>query len=895
MYRDEILEEIKALKPAYLPAWNIPEDEPSAPNSDAGWAIAKSFANMMASLEQQREQLPDKLFIAYLDALNFKQSPPLPAKVPVSFTLKKNAKKGVVIPQGLMVSTASKVAFETSEAIMASKAKLTALVDEDFDGSRRYLCKQSENLESGAVLTLFSGERQAHYLYFGDESLFNIHKRPESDAGVHITVPELPGAEWQYYAQATKESEPQWYTFGREGKLLQKFKHYRTVKKEINGVESYWIRAKVNDLPLPSDLSVNFESYSNVDGLYHNDKPLSLSAPLPVFGKIPQINDILYIASGEAFSKKGFKVEVQLQEAPGSPVLNEADLSWEYWNGSSWKALEGSLFHCPADMTETKVNGELNFWVRVRLLDNRQYVKFYCNEGDVFEEPKISVPTLQHINIRVEKRKKSVMPQYLYEYKEAHYRAVKEGVAEERVPETASSLYFGFDRAFETGLISLYVEVEKALEAEDVSLDWYYTSVNGTWSGLNVKEGSNAFSQSGYIQFLAPGEQAEKEMFAEKCFWIKAVFSQRVKQPFHFKTPLMNSVEARESKTVSKMLLGSSDGSGSQCFRLKSKAVFDLTLWVREVMLPEGSEGYEDPLNEGYWVRWDEAEHFEFASPSDRIYHVDSEEGEIRFGDDRAGKIPPMGRDNIMVSYRTGGGKSGNISAFEIEKVLDSIAFIDKVSNPVDATGGADIQSLSSLMEMAPKRLKHRDRASTRDDYSYLVREASSDVARVAIEASHGRVKISLVPYGRQTAPQPSKGLLKRVTHFMQERVPATVKLEVLPVSYAALDLTLEIRLVSRDYATEMKSILNRTLEKYLHPLHGAANGEGWEFGVLPELSALYTLIGETEGIDFISLLVVTLPNGENYSINDQSIPVLSASTLIANGTHTISFSEGGV
>lgn len=893
MYRDEILEEIKALKPAYLPAWNIPEDRPKAPNSDAGWAIAKTFANMMASLETQRAALPNKLFIAYLDALNFKQNPPLPAKVPVHFTLKKRAKKGVVLPKGLKVETVSKVVFETSEAIMASRAKLTTVVDQHFDGSLLYIQKHSETKETGEEMTLFSKTRQEHYLYFGDDALFNIHKRPKSDVGLHITVPDIAGAKWQYYASASKEDEARWHTFGQEGSLLQKFKHYRTVKKEINGVESYWIRAIVNDLPLPAELGVNFESYSNVDGLYHNDKPLYLAQPFLPFGKVPQVNDIFYIASGEAFSKIGFQVEIQLQEE-GTTILIEEDLSWEYWNGDSWKALKGSVFSVPSDMAEVKVNGELNFWVRVRLLDNSKYVQYYCPEGDPFLAPKISAPKLKHINIRVEKRSKPVLPQTIFEYKREQYHDFKEERTEEVLPHVGSELYFGFDSTFEVGLISLYIQTGDILNSQKGSLDWYYSNDEGEWSGMNVKEGSNAFSQNGYIQFLAPQRQEKQKKFGQICYWVKAVFSEAVESPFMLDAVMMNAVEASESKTVTKMLLGSSDGSGSQIFTLRNKELFDLELWVLESMLPEGSEGYEDSLKAGYWVRWDEVEDFEFASSLDRVYTVNSTLGEVHFGDDRAGMIPPMGPDNMLVSYRTGGGKRGNVSAFEIDKVLDSIAFIDKVSNPVHATGGADMQSVTSLMEMAPKRLKHRDRASTQEDYVYLVREASSDVARVAIEASRGRVKIYLVPYGEQAEPQPSKGLLRSVEEYLKVRIPATVKLEVHPVSYETVSLTLEIRLTSREYATEMKSIINQKLEAFLHPLYGGVSAEGWAFSVLPQLSELYALLADIEGIAFIEFLEVTLPNGGDYSINDQTVPLLSENTLISNGTHKINFREEG-
>jgi len=272
--------------------------------------------------------------------------------------------------------------------------------------------------------------------------------------------------------------------------------------------------------------------------------------------------------------------------------------------------------------------------------------------------------------------------------------------------------------------------------------------------------------------------------------------------------------------------------------------------------------------------------------------------GEIVFGDDRRGKIPPRGKDNIVVSYRTGGGKRGNVSAEEIDTLVDSIAYIDSVSNPVHASGGADLQSIDTLMEMAPKRLKHRDRATSKEDYFYLIREASSDVAKVSVEASGGRVQIAIVPFASQPKPLPSKGLLATVQKKLEVSAPATARVEVNAPHYVSLDLHIDIKLLDWNYATEMKSIINQKLETFLHPLYGGNDQQGWAFGTLPQLSEIYALFTDVEGIAFIAFLDITLVDdtalsGGNYSINDQTMPSLAYNMLICNGKHTIHFNEG--
>ena len=888
MYRDEILAQIQTLKKSYLPEWQVSNDR------DPGWAVAKIFSNILSDLEEQKEQLPSKLFIAYLDALNFRQNPPLSAKAPVVFTLVKNAKAGAVIPEGMRVGTKSKIDFETTEAIMASSAKLVAVIDYDFTGSYVYLEDHSEAFKEKSGMKLFAKKRDAHYVYFGDDHLFNIHKRKNSNVGLSITVPDLPNAEWQYYASAKKDADPKWYSFGKSANVLEKFKHYKTVKKEINGIESYWIRARVSDLPLPSDLSVNFESYSNVDALFYNDKPLYLASPFLPFGKIPQVNDSFYIASNEAFSKKGFRVEVQLQRNTGSIVLDDTLLSWEYWNGNSWKALEGSTFQCPQDISETKVNGELNYWVRVRLLDNQHYVKYHCDGSPELLQPKLDVPELSHINIRVEKRGKNVDAQYRYEYKRKKFRSLPLDEPSEEELTEGETLYFGFDAPFESGLISMYLQMNMTEVKDDNVLTWSFSNDRNSWSTLNVKDRSQALSKSGLCQFLSPSKQGKMEKFGSELYWIKAQFSKQNSETLFLNRIFMNAVEVQESKTFNKVLLGSSNGAGSQVFTLKNTAMFDLVLWVREEKLPKDHEGYEDTFNEGYWVRWEAVDNFHMADYNDRVYSVDSASGQIIFGDDRRGKIPAIGRDNIIMRYRTGGGKAGNVSATDIDTLVDSIAFVDSVINPVNASGGADLQKLEDLMEMAPQRLKHRNRATSKEDYFCLVRESSSDIAKVSIDAFRDRVNVYIVPFGDQAVLFPSPELLSTVQKTLEGAAPATVNVHVGGASYARLNFNIDIVLQDWGYATEMKSIINQKLEHFLHPLYGGVNAQGWDFGILPSLSDIYALFEEIEGIEFIEYLDITLSTGGDYSINDQSMPSLASHMLIANGEHTIHFKEGG-
>ncbi len=885
MYRDEILEEIKSLQPTYLAEWN-----PNNPK-DVGWTVAELFATMLSELKEEMQHLPNKLFISYLDKLGFKQNPPLSARVPVTFTLTENFKGEALIPKGTVVGTKSKVNFETTEAFVASSSKLLSLFSIDSGKVVNY----SEKLLSFEAMNIF--ESKEEYIYLGDENLFVGLK----SSALH--------AQFEFFGKLINSENEGWYAFNEN-------EAFNYIKKEINSIESYWIRSKETNAINVSDLTIEIP-YAKLDAFFYNDVPIQFksqrlqSAPLVTnimavkfsnnvvgsysppslpslelsydmttflypFGKKPQFNDSFYIASREAFSKKGLLIQVGFSNSD----LYGDSFSWEYWNGKSWKVLSlgNRAFIVPLDMTLTAVNGEENYWIRIRLIDNSAYVKYAC-KGDNLT-PNFTAPKLSSLRVTIAKQ--NINPQHQYIYRGNRYIDFN-SFESTSIENNEKSLYLGFDKAFDTGLISFYFKIKRKEEDSKEHLTWYYFT-EGVWKVLSVKDGTEAFSKSGFCQFLAPSYHEKKSLFGIKQFWIKAKLSKA--EVFKIEAIYPNSIEVRQSKTIRDKLLGSSDGSGNQKFLLKEKNLFELKLWVLEASLPKDYNGYKDKFDEGYWVRWNAISDFNSTVSNERVYTFNASLSEIAFSDDRRGKIPPLGRENIRISYRTGGGEEGNVSKEEIDTLVDSLAYVDTVSNPIDASGGANLQSIENLKEMAPKQIKHRFRAVTEEDYVYLVRESSSAVAKVSVEShlknAQKELLLYIVPFGEQNKIYPSIELLKRVENYITPLSSATVNVKVKGVEYVAVNLTLTIQLSDWSFASSMKSNINEQLQTFLHPLYGGTTGKGWDFGEAPSLADFYQLFSLIEGIKLIEEI--------SFSPNEQSL--LKKSNLICNGQHKIILKE---
>src|SRR5262249_26553847 len=67
---------------------------------------------------------------------------------------------------------------------------------------------------------------------------------------------------------------------------------------------------------------------------------------------------------------------------------------------------------------------------------------------------------------------------------------------------------------------------------------------------------------------------------------------------------------------------------------------------------------------DGQWWEWNPATDLSFSGPGDRVFVVDRERGELRFGDGLNGRIPVLAEKNganLKVQYLVGGGGDGNI------------------------------------------------------------------------------------------------------------------------------------------------------------------------------------------------------------------------------------------
>ncbi|MBW4643008.1 MAG: putative baseplate assembly protein [Goleter apudmare HA4340-LM2] len=595
-------------------------------------------------------------------------------------------------------------------------------------------------------------------------------------------------------------------------------------------------------------------------------------------------------------------------------------------------------FRLPNKLEATTVNGIENFWIRVRIVagnygkeaNYRLKTPNKAEDGYLLDPATFVPPIIDTITLSYEATVEET-PEFIYTYNdfvfwEQHNQAF---APFQPTTDVNKSLYLGFTlpairQAFPNNPLSLYWRLFEVIygtlpdnpnASASPRLVWEYFNGND-WTQLLVNDETEALTRSGLVELLPPADIAPKKEFAlSPRYWLRVRW---ISGDYAFEPKLqrllLNTTTATQSVTIRDEILGSSDGMENQVFQTTRLPILSgLQLQVREPEIPaaqelatiikeEGEDAVTTVLDlsgrpQEIWVRWHQVPDFYGSSPRDRHYVLNSLTGEIRFGNGLNGLIPPIGAGNIQLSkYQTGGGVLGNRLVGTIIQLKTTVPYIETVINPEPATGGADAESLDSLRARTPRNLRHGDRAVTIEDYEDLAMLASPEVVRAKCVPLRnlvddpldekpivlGEVSVIIVPDSNALKPLPSLELINRVQDYLATHAVPTVNIAVVGPLYVSVSVTVDIGLTSLAGASAVEQAVNQTLTRFLHPLTGGLDGQGWGFGREPYKSDFYALLADIPGVDHIRSLDV-------QDIEDIPGAKKTGRFLVDSGQHKIS------
>lgn len=622
-------------------------------------------------------------------------------------------------------------------------------------------------------------------------------------------------------------------------------------------------------------------------------------------------------------------------------------VSWEYWNGSGWVRLfynqeYEEIFHnpskteklirfqCPKDMEETYVNDQLNYWIRLRVLSIHNMFA-----GNVVYRS----PWIENISLNYEYPNTSLPLEQCITYNNLEYSSHTADLIKTRsfkpfsaVDAEESAFYMGFNQAPLNGPIAILFSIrrQKYLEDETLFLEWEYLRKNRDrleWSKLTTIDETNSLTESGLLHFIGPQDFTCSTLFGKNLFWIRVITRNGNLESKQNGVPLpvikgiyINASKAVQQKSILSEMLGNAGGQVFKKYQLNYSPVISVELWVDEeghLSAEEKRLLHEDELIEvkeikdefgnpqKFWVRWEIVEDFFESDSESRHYTIDYSIGEISFGDGKNGKIPPSsGVDNIEVNYKTGGGLRGNLEAFEICRLQNSIAYVDEVFNPETSAGGCNMETLQEGLKRGPQIIKHRNRAVSARDFEWLARQATQNISRVKClpntnllgERESGCITLVVLPKGGNMGRRVFPEIKQEVEKYILERTAANLllpgKINIIEPVYLEISIYAIIGIKDMEAMPFIEQEAIKKLDEFLEAQGDGFTGGGWEIGQYPHISVFYTLLKSISSVNYVekvSMTVIKIEDANRTEIDPERLLEL-AHGIVVNGRHKIIF-----
>lgn len=912
---EDLVQDAKAKIPRLCPQWTDLND------SDPGITLIHLMAYLGETILYRLNRVPERNYLKFLELMGVRLQPAMPARTWVVFELTPGANEAGLptINPGTLITTKAEggiaIEFQTCDALTVTTAKPIHV----FSQVGEFIADHSEALfnEELKPVRVFEGQAVVpHSLYLGDTRFGPSMQK----ARLSLQLSFVQKLSTSFYLEWEIWDGEQWILFpptqddtrgfSQDGEII--FDALPVIEQEVDGVSATWLRARLtgaegNQLPVIASLKrcialeaeygfrpeVAFVSIAEAP-----DQAVDFSKDCSPFGSAPKEGNIFAVKPGNKFyiaspllgsEDANITLEVIIPEyytiLPDS--LTGVQVQWEYYNDSgTWSVLKGMRDHTrllthsgairferPKDMTEFSVRGESAFYLRAHLIAGTY------GQGDTCRPPIISDIKISFTEHPRDWDYYKADNYYTYQSLDAPDpdKPIEPIVVEE---DKGPIFCLALDKQPSNAAYRLYFDIERQSEMPPAQVKWEYKS-QGLWQPVRLlKDDTQAFTQRGVLEFMAPADWQEDVAFGHAGYWLRARWTvvEFLQSP-SLAGVYRNAVEVVQAVTRYDEVLDSGRDEPLQTVLFPEKPLLPgPSILVREVEDPSAEqiatwqtrfgdnlikEMHEAPNEhvKALWVRWKEVETFFGSDKDDRHYLFDPIEGTIQFGDGRHGMRVPSGRSNIKAEYfHLGGGARGNVGKGVITVLEQPLPSIKSVSNIEAARGGADIEAIDAAKARGSWILKHRDRAVTQQDFEQLAKEASTEVAlaRCLDELSNrDEVQVLILPHGEnepEEQPRPTNRLIRIVTDHLNARRLINTKLKVFAPDYIDCEIQIDVVLMQSHVGQfpVIRSTIEQEVKHFSHPLKGGPDGDGWPMGRTVHISEMYYLLEQIEGVNYV-------------------------------------------
>ncbi|MDA8018123.1 MAG: hypothetical protein MPN21_11815 [Thermoanaerobaculia bacterium] len=259
-----------------------------------------------------------------------------------------------------------------------------------------------------------------------------------------------------------------------------------------------------------------------------------------------------------------------------------------------------------------------------------------------------------------------------------------------------------------------------------------------------------------------------------------------------------------------------------------------------------------------------------------KVFTVDRESGEIRFGDGARGMRPPAG-STIQASYDYGGGRQGLVGIGAISRAPLLPAGV-VVTNRAPTWGGDEAETVADGERSVAATFRHRDRLVSAEDFSDITwRTPGVDLGRVEVlplfhadpalggVAAPGVVTVLVIPLHdpvQPDAPRADRLFLETVCRHLEPRRLVTTELHVRGPQYRGVWVSVGVEAVPGRALGPVLEAARQAVRDFLSPLTGGFDGTGWPLGKVVEAAELAAAVTRVDGVAQVTRLLLGDPDG---------------------------------
>lgn len=433
------------------------------------------------------------------------------------------------------------------------------------------------------------------------------------------------------------------------------------------------------------------------------------------------------------------------------------------------------------------------------------------------------------------------------------------------------AVYFGFESSLAGNALRLAISATIegiGVDPNDAPISWEVWSGESWLRAQVTSDTTGGLNRDGQILLMVPRAMEPLTLGGTRAFWLRArLIAPREGQATYQSSPRISSLQAdtlggtvvaEHAVFVSTETLGRSDGRPGQEFTTS-----------RAPLLPRREGESIRTITAERVATWEEVADFSGSGPLDLHYTIDSGSGTVRFGPSvrypdgsvrQHGAIPPDGAEVVISGYRHGGGAAGNLGAGTLNVARTSIPYIDRVSNLSPATGGVDAETPANAKLRGPLTLRTGQRAVTVRDFERLTLEASTEVARVRClppTLAGNPVRLLVVPQVRKRPDAQelddfalSDPLLGRIAEHLEPRRMLGATVEIGTPYYQGVTVAALVQSLPGRPANLVRQRALDVLYRYINPLSGGPDGEGWGFDTDLNAAPIAEMLESIEGVD---------------------------------------------